>query len=589
MLSRLFLNKLLILVPALIFSLASIVHAAKPAVFFSDLSDGPIVGWEGSSTKGAAVSIWGLNFGTSRGASYVTCGGVKLTNDSDYAEWGVVNTAGTKDPAAEGVYVSARSLERITFYLNSKMQTGPGTISVTTPDGTSELIPFYFRNTGNIYFMSRSGSDNNNGLFATEQGGGNGPWFSVAKLKSTLQAGDVCYFRAGVWDEIDSWDTALDFYPAGGYNNGKANNSITIASYPGEFAQIGNYIMKYAIGRHGSSAPHVSYWTISKFILRASANVVRWSTGSCDNMRWIGNDGSTDGKTIFPFFAENGMVNMSFYGNNAHDAGVSRRGDSAYPSKGYSFSLSGGGIHDNVDIGWNEFSYNTYGHAYYMYGHEAGDQARNIKFHDNYMHHNGLSNGVVGGGDRGPYTFVKNLEFYNNIHHNPNTRGSHPDFVINPGIESDPSYLKFYNNIWYSGDNPLGILQIKSETGSLEFKNNVFYSSTEFVLVGDSNTNVIGENNIYYGGATDIPSWEKNPLKKDPLFTNPAKYDFTLQAGSPAIDAGTASNVSATVLKDYNGLPRPLGSTPLFDIGAHEYLVSAPKLPAPIIKSIVVQ
>jgi len=39
--------------------------ASTPVLFFSNLTDGPISGWEGSNTKGAAVSVWGLNFETS--------------------------------------------------------------------------------------------------------------------------------------------------------------------------------------------------------------------------------------------------------------------------------------------------------------------------------------------------------------------------------------------------------------------------------------------------------------------------------------------------------------------------------------------
>ena len=62
--------------------------AASPVIYFSDLTDGPTSGWEGSSTKGAAVTIWGLNFGTLRGTSYITCGGINLMNNGDYAEWG---------------------------------------------------------------------------------------------------------------------------------------------------------------------------------------------------------------------------------------------------------------------------------------------------------------------------------------------------------------------------------------------------------------------------------------------------------------------------------------------------------------------
>jgi hypothetical protein len=58
-----------------------------------------------------------------------------------------------------------------------------------------------------------------------------------------------------------------------------------------------------------------------------------------------------------------------------------------------------------------------------------------------------------------------------------------------------------------------------------------------------------------------------NNSSSDPLFTDPSKDDFTLQAGSPAIDRGSpdANFVPAV---DYYGNPRPAGDGP--DIGAIE-------------------
>src|SRR3989339_665831 len=102
----------------------SALAASPPVLFFSDLTDGVISGgrWGGAQEgKGAAVSVWARNCGTSRGSSYVTVGGVNLTDDSDYAEWGA-----TTNP------ITAAGLQRITFWLNSNMQTGSGTIKITT-------------------------------------------------------------------------------------------------------------------------------------------------------------------------------------------------------------------------------------------------------------------------------------------------------------------------------------------------------------------------------------------------------------------------------------------------------------------------
>ena len=42
------------------------IFAGKPVLFFSDLISGPKTGWEGSATKGAAVTVWGKDLGPAR-------------------------------------------------------------------------------------------------------------------------------------------------------------------------------------------------------------------------------------------------------------------------------------------------------------------------------------------------------------------------------------------------------------------------------------------------------------------------------------------------------------------------------------------
>src|SRR5438552_1006134 len=56
--------------------------AAGPVLFYSDLDSGPTTG--GDNNQGVYVTVWGKNFGASRGTSTVTVGGGPVAN---YKTW----------------------------------------------------------------------------------------------------------------------------------------------------------------------------------------------------------------------------------------------------------------------------------------------------------------------------------------------------------------------------------------------------------------------------------------------------------------------------------------------------------------------
>ena len=90
-------------------------------------------------------------------------------------------------------------------------------------------------------------------------------------------------------------------------------------------------------------------------------------------------------------------------------------------------------------------------------------------------------------------------------------------------------------------------------------------------IISDSPNSIL-TNNIMFGNAAGVTNYGatgtvlSHNLTSDPKFVNPGAFDFSLQAGSPAIDAG---GTIPQVPVDINGVARPQGSA--FDIGAYEF------------------
>ncbi|AMJ67505.1 hypothetical protein AXW84_20335 [Hymenobacter sp. PAMC 26628] len=115
-------------------------------------------------------------------------------------------------------------------------------------------------------------------------------------------------------------------------------------------------------------------------------------------------------------------------------------------------------------------------------------------------------------------------------------------------------------------------------------QNNIAVAATKYTVQVKYASNVTLNANLFFGGTGTsltnnntgtIPN--TNAVVADPQFispsTDPFSSDFTLNAGSPAIDKGVNNKLSAT---DLAGNPRVAGSLP--DLGAYERAV-APAMP----------
>jgi len=117
--------------------------------------------------------------------------------------------------------------------------------------------------------------------------------------------------------------------------------------------------------------------------------------------------------------------------------------------------------------------------------------------------------------------------------------------------------MNFSNN----GSVNYGAVFLNGVTLTGTFSHNCYYKSGENNVARDTIT-----------GEMTLTQWQSNhsqdtigTINSDPLLTDPANGDFTLQAGSPCINAGT--DVGLT--QDYEGNSVPDGNAP--DIGVYEY------------------
>ena len=83
---------------------------------------------------------------------------------------------------------------------------------------------------GNTYFVATTGNDSNPGTFTQ-------PFYSWQKAFETADAGDIVYFRGGVWTPTQAayGNNILNINPRGGIgNSGTAERPIRYFNYPGE-------------------------------------------------------------------------------------------------------------------------------------------------------------------------------------------------------------------------------------------------------------------------------------------------------------------------------------------------------------------
>jgi parallel beta-helix repeat protein len=369
------------------------------------------------------------------------------------------------------------------------------------------------------YYVATSGSDSAAGSLAQ-------PFRSIAKGLSSMGAGDTLYIRGGTYNErINSNSQTI---PTGN----SWTDAPIISGYPGETAVL-------AVGGAGEliNLPHayIKYVSFENLVLDGLTtidNVISLGSSGAHHVRFKNCEVKNAGH-IGVFF--HGSFNI-FTGGQVHHIG----NVSLYPrpsNRHYGFYVGGS---DNLIENARIHHTNDYGiHNYHGITLSSRNIYRNLTLHDTSLLYD---SGAAIIASRSDSVLIYNNVLYGNTGHG-----------ILAG--SQGSNTRIYNNTVYGG----------AQTGI-------------YVEPGASGTDV--RNNIAYGNGTTqilglgVGTVLANNLITNPRFVNSAAFDFNIQAGSPAIDAGVALSQVQT---DFKGTARPQGGA--YDIGAYESGGSADSTP----------
>jgi len=542
--------KRLLILGALLLGSSALLAQSAPAIFYSDLDSGPNTG--GENGRGVWITIYGKGFGVLQGTSTVTVGGGAA---AAYNVW---------------------SDSEISFQPGSAAQTGNIVVNVNAV--SSNGAPFTIR-PGNIYFVATTGSDSNNGSFAT-------PWKTIVKAKGAMVAGDTAYIMDGVSQTgLDDYNASLSISSSGQSGQPKA-----LVAYPGATVTIGS-----ATGSEfGLRTPQIaggpfSYWTIAGFIIRGANEGI--DIENLSNWRIIGNDISCptgDGPTAC--IEGSNSNNIKFLGNNVHDSGAGR--SKLYHSVYFTTNSN------HLEIGWNKIQNNRTCRGIQFHS-TGGNNQFDLAVHDNLIHGqicDGINFATIDP-SKGPVVAYNNIVYSVGNGPDPTDGDSNYACIDSPGITNVGSpgtgTAEIFNNTFYDCGSRIltsgaagesGAITVQSGSPQLRFRNNIIYARPgEVYISGNSNASLItGSNNLLFGGG-GAPSSLAGSILADPKIANLSLFDFHLLAGSPAIDAGTTPPLIAP---DLDGNARPQG--PAYDIGAYEAISGATRPNPPTNLTVVV-
>lgn len=598
-----------------------------PVLRFTDMISGPNSGLGDGLGEGAIVTVWGNDLGSTQGTSKVYFkDSAGVVHPAAYVYYWT-NADGKSGGGPADLY-SYQRMQELAFSIPTSTTSGKGSVYVEVNGKKSNSLSFTIRS-GNIYHVKTFGDDSTgNGSWSkpwrTLSTGNSGTAGAIGKVNP----GDTVYIHDKV-QEIDTY-TRLFNKSAGIRVYGKRgsfSSPFALVAYPG--AKILAQGENYGIMNNNSAYWVISKFSVraGEFDKNSDSRV---STGieTFKGGRLVGNEITDREKIITPTASLTGCAEgrsgaisgnalsgdkvsgVKLYGNYIYEWGCNETSEHEHAiymsNRSYSSKT-----HPHIDVrpwefGWNFLKDNKAVYGIHNYDENVksgatacGDLIGTLKIHDNVVvNQRGPGIDVLNGG----LTTVKTcwtmpVEVYNNLlvntglgpHGGDGTYKS-PMNAMYFGGNGLKSNIKVYNNTVYGyGDSNLSLgvnsgaaLRLGNTArdgkryfnGTLEWINNIVYDTKNFSFAnigpGLEDRIMAHHHNLWYNGgngtSTGSPSWDTAPKNTNPLFKDINNKDFSLSAGSPAINTG--SDLLSAVKKDFLGVVRPRGA--VYDIGAYE-------------------
>jgi hypothetical protein len=434
-----------------------------------------------------------------------------------------------------------------------------------------------------------------------------GDFATVAAGVSAAQAGDRVTVRAGVYNE------AVSFGRSGSATAG----FITLQGDPGAILD-GTGISGQGITISSRSYIKVIGMTVRAFVsggtpmglsVDGSSSFIELRNNLIHN---IENPNGNAHGIAFYGSAATPMTNIVVEGNEVRNCRLGQSEALVLNGNIDGFIVSRNIVHDNDNIGIDFIGFEGTGPA-------AQDQARNGICVDNVVYNISSATNPTYGGERsadgiyvdGGRDIVIERNKVDNcdigievasehlgkatsnitVRNNFISRGYLGNILMGgyAANRGDAHNVVVVNNTTYQGTN--GEIELQYNCDAITIKNNILYARTGQSYIsngGGNNTNVMVENNVYFGASSTSPGPFPDARARfvNPLLVSPLA-DLHLQAGSPAVDAGInlgndAQGQPFSGASDIDGSPRVKGSA--IDIGAHEFAIGGldTEPPAPV-------